>query len=98
MEESKEQVVRKYRTKAAIQKLLQEQAQSGQNVKSFCAAHGIASGTFHRWKNQHGADEATATKGFATLQIASEPGLFAIVGSIRIYQPVSAAYLKELQS
>lgn len=26
----------------------------------------------------------------------AEPGLFATVGSIRIYQPVSATYLKEL--
>ena len=98
MEETKEKAVRKYRTKAAILKLLQEQAQSGQSVKSFCAAHGIAGGTFHRWKNQHSADEDTVTKGFTSLQIASEAGLFAIVGGIKIYQPVSAAYLKELQS
>lgn len=98
MEETKEKVVRKYRTKAAIQQLLQEQSQSGQSVKSFCAAHGIADGTFHRWRNHHGAGEGTSIKGFATLQIAAEPGLFASVGSIKIYQPVSAAYLKELLS
>lgn len=98
MEENKEKAVRKYRSKGAILKLLQEQAQSGQNVKSFCAAHGLAGGTFHRWKNKYGAGEATATAGFAALQVAVEPSLFATVGSIKIYQPVSAAYLKELQS
>jgi hypothetical protein len=98
MEETKEKVARKYRTKAVILKLLQEQAQSGQSVKSFCAVNGIACGTFHRWRNQYGTGEVTVAKGFATLQIASEPGLFAMVGSIKIYQPVSAAYLKELQS
>ena len=90
-----QKVVRKFRGKTAIVKLLQEQSRSGQNIKTFCAAQGIAEGTFHNWKHNYGS-EADARSGFATVQIIPEPGLFAIVGGIRIYHPVSAAYLKEL--
>ncbi len=92
-----QKVVRKFRGKTAIVKLLQEQSRSGQNIKTFCAAQGIAEGTFHNWKHKYGS-EADARSGFATVQIIPEPGLFAMVGSIRIYHPVSAAYLKELLS
>lgn len=28
----------------------------------------------------------------------ADPGLFAVVGTIKIYQPISACYLKELLS
>jgi len=99
MEEKKEKVVRKYRGRAAIAKLLQEQVESGQDMKSFCAGRGIAEGTFHNWKHRYGArGTAASSAGFATLQVLPDPGLFAMVGGIRIYQPVSAAYLKELVS
>jgi len=95
MEEKKERTPRKFRGESAIIKLLQEQVQSGQSIKSFCAAHGIAEGTFHNWKHRHGSG-ANMRSGFATVQIIPEPGLFAMVAGIKIYQPVSAAYLKEL--
>jgi hypothetical protein len=98
MEEKKAKAARKYRGKAAILKLLQEQIQSGQNIKSFCAEHGIAEGTFHNWKQRYGGGEIPASTGFATFQLMPDPGLFAMVGGIKIYQPVSAAYLKELLS
>lgn len=95
MEEKKEKAARKFRGKADILKLLQEQARSGQSIKSFCAAHGIAEGTFHNWKHRY-VEEVPATASFAPIQIMQEPGLFAMVGNVKIYQPVSAAYLKEL--
>jgi len=94
--EEKKAGTRKFRGKAAILKILQAQAQSGQNIKSFCCAQGIAGGTFHRWKQKYGTGEDHSAAGFASLQIIPELGLFAMVGSIKIYQPVSAAYLKEL--
>ena len=97
MEESKGKAVRKFRGKTAIMKILQHQADSGQNIKTYCASHGIAGGTFHRWKQKYAAGKEAAS-GFASLQVVPETGLFAIVGNIRIYQPVSAAYLKELMS
>lgn len=97
MQENQEKVVRKFRGKTAIVKLLQEQGRSGHNIKTFCAAQGFAEGTFHNWKHKYGS-EADTVSGFATVQIIPEPGLFAMVGSIKIYQPVSAAYLKDLQA
>ncbi len=98
MEEKKEKAVRKFRGETAILKLVQEQTQSGQSIKSFCIAHGIAEGTFHNWKHKYGAGSVPASKAFTTLQVVPESGLFATVGNIKIYQPVSAAYLKELVS
>jgi hypothetical protein len=95
MQENQEKVARKFRGKTAIVKLLQEQSRSGQNIKTFCAAHGIAEGTFHNWKHKYGGG-VDGHSGFATVQIIPEPGLFATVGGIKIYQPVGAAYLKEL--
>jgi len=95
MEAKMENGSRKFRGRAAIVNLLHQQAQSGQSIKAFCAGQGIATGTFHNWKHKYRLQEAS---GFATLKIVPESGLFAIVGDIRIYQPVSAAYLKELLS
>jgi hypothetical protein len=95
MQENQEKAARKFRGKTAIVKLLEEQSRSGQNIKMFCAAQGIAEGTFHNWKHKYGS-EADGHSGFARVQIIPEPGLFATVGGIKIYQPVSAAYLKEL--
>jgi hypothetical protein len=95
MEDKKEKAARKFRGRPAVVKILQEYGESGQSVKSFCAARGIAEGTFHNWKHKYGR-EVDARSGFATVQIIPEPGLFAMVGGIKIYQPVSAAYLKEL--
>lgn len=98
MAESKARKARTFRNKAEILKILQEQAQSGQNIKSYCAVQGIAGGTFHRWKQKYGTEEGVPPSGFAPLHIMPEAALFATVGGIRIYQPVSAAYLKELMS
>jgi hypothetical protein len=94
--EEKKTSTRIFRGKAAILRLLQEQAQSGQNIKTFCVAQGIAGGTFHRWKHKYGVGEDHSAASFTPIQVIPEPGLFAMVDSIKIYQPVSAAYLKEL--
>jgi hypothetical protein len=96
MESSKGVSARKYRGKAAILKVLQDQAASSLNIASYCAAHGIAKSNFHRWLRKYGEAPEIGQVGFTPLQIVPEAGLFATVGSIRIYQPVSAAYLKEL--
>jgi hypothetical protein len=98
MEEKQAKAVRKFRGKTVILQLLAEQAQSGQSIQSFCAVRGIATGTFHNWKHKYSSGPVQEPAGFATLQVVPQPGLFAIVGSIKIYQPVSAAYLKELLS
>jgi hypothetical protein len=88
-----------FRSKQEIARLLKEHAQSGLSVKAFCAELPIAEGTFYHWKKKFSKDiGATGKTGFAPIEIVPSAGngLFAKVGSIKIYQPVSAAYLKEL--
>lgn len=64
------------------------------SVKHFCQLHGISTASFHHWKKKYQGDDVKT--GFATLQITGSLALFAEVGSIKLYQPVSAAYLREL--
>ncbi len=87
-----------FRSKQAIELLIAEHAQSGQSVRVFCAGLHIAEGTFYHWKKTFSKDtNVTGKAGFAPIDIVpSVNGLFAEVESIKIYQPVSAAYLKEL--
>jgi len=91
--------VKVFRSKQEIERLLIEHAQSGQSVKAFCAGLHIAEGTFYNWKSKLSkGTRATEKAGFAPIEIVPSAGngLFAEVGIIKIYQPVSAAYLKEL--
>jgi hypothetical protein len=88
-----------FRSKQEIERLLMEQAQSGLSVKAFCADIDIASGTFYHWKGKYAKGNVFIKKaGFAPIEVVPSTGngLFAEVGCIKIYQPVSAAYLKEL--
>ena len=89
-----------FRGKPQIEQLLTEHVQSGQSARAFCAAHGIAVGTFYHWKEKYGKSKARKKAGFATVEIVPSTGngLFAEVGAIKIYQAVSAAYLKELSA
>jgi len=97
MEPVKNRKPRSFRKKQEILQLLNKYDQSGQSIKSFCAFHNIPNGTFHNWKHKY-KNEANALPGFAPVQVipSASTGLFAEVGGIKIYQPVSAAYLKEL--
>lgn len=87
-----------FRGKKQVERLLAEQAQSGQSARAFCAVQNIAVGTFYHWKKKYGKSSESIKPGFAPIEIVPSAGngLFAEVGSIKIYQPVSAAYLKEL--
>lgn len=88
-----------FRSKQEIEVLLHDWEKSGQSVKRFCSSLGIAEGTFYHWKKKFSKDPGISGKaGFAPIEIvpSTSNGLFAEVGSIKIYQPVSAAYLKEL--
>lgn len=88
-----------FRNKQEIERLLNEQSQSGLSVKAFCVGLNIAEGTFYNWKAKlTNGVRATGKAGFAPIEIvpSAANGLFAEVGSIKPYQPVSAAYLKEL--
>ena len=97
MEPVRDRKPRLFRRKQEILKLLEKYDQSGQSIKSFCASQNIANGTFHNWKHKY-KNEAKEQPGFAPVQVipSASAGLFAEVGGIKIYPPVSAAYLKDL--
>lgn len=88
------------RTQEEIKDLLSEFEKSNLSVIEFCNGHKIGRAAFHKWRTRYGSmhkDESA----FTELQVASihdrlSVSLFAEVGALKIYQPVSAAYLKEL--
>ena len=88
------------RTAAEIKQLLEDFKHSGTNPNDFCKGLGITEGVFYKWRSRHGEKLASGESGFVNLQTSSspgyEPGLFAEIKGIRIYQAVSAQYLKEL--
>lgn len=89
------------RSKDQIRGLLTEFSKSGLTVKQFCQPLHISTVTFNKWQSRFKTkfvQEAFAS-GFTPIKIGpSSAGLFAEINGIRLYQPVSAAYLKELQS
>ena len=89
---------RSRRTRQQILDLLEEFRTSGNNVKEFCSSRGITPGTFHKWQSRAKAIPVKTKKAaFAPVKVDALPDhLFAEVGVIRIYQVVSAEYLKEL--
>jgi hypothetical protein len=90
---------RRFRAESEIRELLAAQRQSGLSVKSFCLRHSIAPGSFHNWKKRYEVQGLPAANdAFAAVQVGVAGGLFAEVNGIRLYQPVSAGYLKELAS
>ena len=93
-------VRRNFRGKEVILDLLHQQEQSGLSVRAFCQARSLPEGNFRKWKNRYLTNElASRQPGFTRVDVSSSPSsLFAEVNGIRIFQPVSAAYLKELVS
>ena len=90
------------RSKKEIILLLEECRKSGMSVKEFAKTKGIHEATYYNWRNKYlGKRGKEKRAGFAKLKINPTPAthtsvLFAEVRGIKIYQPVAAAYLKEL--
>ena len=90
---------RSRRTRAQRESLLAEFSKSNVSVKQFCQAHCINTGTFHKWqaRDKSRVLPEADNPGFASVSVESRsPGLSAEVKGIRLYQPVSAMFLKEL--
>jgi phosphoribosylamine-glycine ligase len=89
---------RSRRSKQQILDLLSEFEKSKATAKDFCKQYNISPANFHKWKSRYKSNETGMKKtfGFATLDVISSSSLFAEVKGIRIYQPVSASFLKEL--
>jgi len=96
--------IRIFRSQENILSILDEYNKSDLSIKAFCIDKNIAQASFHNWKKKYSKSVARADKpaGFASLQItpvaATESVLFAEIKEIKIYQWVTAAYLKELLS
>ena len=99
MEVLSENPRRQFRSKSVILEHLKQQQASGSSIQGYCAAQGIATASFHNWKKRYGQQEqSTGSGAFAPLVVstASAGVLFAEVRGIKLYQAVSAGYLKEL--
>src|SRR5918993_4182324 len=91
---------RNFRGKEVILDLLQQQEQSGLSVKAFCQAKSLPEGNFRKWRKRYLTHESGSKQpGFTRVEVSNSPSsLFAEVNGICIFQPVTAAYLKELVS
>ena len=93
--------VRTRRNRGQITQLLEEFEKANIPAAEFCRQHQINIANFHKWRSRYKPDansNATAP-GFASVKVvdvSSSPSLFAEVNGIRIFQPVSAAFLKAL--
>jgi transposase-like protein len=99
MEEVSSANRRQFRSRSAILDLLEAYGQSGLSIKAFCAERSIPQGSFHNWRKRYEKDNRSGSDSFTSLQLSvAAAGLFAEVNGIKLYQPVSPAYLKELAS
>ncbi len=98
MERSSDVNVRQYRSRSVILDLLAAHRQSGLSIKAFCAERAVPEASFHNWRKRYAKeDTSSGSSAFTPLQLnMGAAGLFAEVNGIKLYQPVSAAYLKEL--
>ena len=94
--------MRQRRNRQQITEILKSFEQSGIPAKEFCQIHQIHPSNFHKWKSRYKskAPKKARSSSFASLSIIeSSPApscLFCEVKGIKIYQPVSATFLKEL--
>lgn len=93
------------RNKEQILQLIAEYEKShGLTVKEFCRQHGISEGSFYSFRSRYGFKEQSNSKAGGFIPITtpalkeSTHALFAEVNGIKIYQAVSADYLKVLAS
>ena len=87
-----------------LQIIAQYKKAEGLTVKEFCRQHGISEGSFYSFRSRYGFKNQSKNKSGGFIAITtpllkdSASSLFAEVNGIRIYQAVSADYLKTLAS
>lgn len=95
---------RSRRSSKQVQELIQQYEQSGLGVKQFCQMHGLSAAGFYKMRNRYqNKAKVKAKTSFipvaltSTSTTSSRPAsLFCEVKGIKIYQVVSATFLKEL--
>lgn len=100
MGENLNQKSRKFRSKDEILDLIGQQQQSGLSVKAFCKSNSLSESSFYNWVRRHKKESVQPESSFASVRIqpVQSGALFAEIRGIKIYQPVSAGFLKELAS
>jgi len=86
--------------------LLAAYKSSAMSVKDFCGLHGISQAGYYYWQKKYNAGSqktAASESGFTLLKagprlLSPGPVLFAECRGIKLYQQVSADFLKELIS
>lgn len=95
-----EQTRRTRRTAAEIRNLLESFSQSGMASKDFCMLHNISEVLFSKWRSRYANPSNRKDNNFVLVQgtsaLPNSSLLFAEVKGIKIYQAVTASYLKEL--
>ncbi len=91
---------RKFRSKAEILELIGQQQQSGLSVREFCGSAALSESSFNNWMRRYKNEDDRPEGSFAAVHVQSVQSgvLFAEIRGIKIYQPVSAGFLKELAS
>lgn len=105
MEQSEQKASGGRRSRQEFTALLKEFEKSkGVTVKAFCASHNIGEGAFYSFRKRYYHKNAKPDKPAGFIHIKPTDGngrpggLFAEVRGIKLYQPVSADYLKTLAS
>lgn len=105
MEQSEQKASGGRRSRQEFTALLKEFERSkGVTVKAFCALHTIGEGAFYSFRKRYYQKNAKPDKPVGFIHIKPTDGngrpgvLFAEVRGIKLYQPVSADYLKILAS
>lgn len=104
MEKSEQKASRTRRSRQDMESLLKEfEKRDGITVKAFCRQYGIGEGTFYHFRKryQQSKSKPSSTAGFiaigpSSVQEGHTVRLFAEVKGIKLYQPVTAEYLKIL--
>jgi hypothetical protein len=101
MDRMEQKPLRLRRNRRQIVELLEQFENAGVSVADFCKQHHISISNFHKWKSRYKSKPVAKNKTsvFTTLDIlssSSPASLFAEVKGIKIYQPVSASFLKDL--
>jgi hypothetical protein len=103
MKKEEQKARRLRRTHSELESLLKEfESSKDITIKEFCRQHQLGEGTFYNFRKryrQHSSKADRTGKFIAITSVSQErvaERLFAEVNGIRLYQPVTAEYLKSL--
>ncbi|HMH31680.1 MAG TPA: helix-turn-helix domain-containing protein [Puia sp.] len=93
----------KRREEEILQLLEEFDYSDGMTVKEFSALHGISDGTLYYWRKRYAAKRVENGKSGGFIEILpssanASAGLFAEIKGLKLFQAVSADYLKILIS